>query len=234
MITDHAWSMAAKCETEARRLSQIKHDAAFDFAGVYTLEDAVDVVERFGPRHGLHLSSSGEVQRLLQIEARTDDRAAHRDPVEHHVEDVEREVARRQAVQGNCPTPTDHAQSLLEGDRRDSRHQYAVSAADLLLQKLGRIMMMCIHRDLGTEGLRERQFDVIDIHGRDIQPHRDRILDGKMPQAADARDHDPVPGPRIGHLETFINRHAGAQDRSNLDPRRDMADVVRINNKTDM
>ena len=44
-----------------------------------------------------HLASGGEVERLLQVEPRPDDRAAYGEPLQHRVEDGERERARRQA-----------------------------------------------------------------------------------------------------------------------------------------
>src|SRR4249920_3301713 len=89
-------------------LLEVDDQAALDVARAHAGEDVVDALEPLG-RHGrLHLALAGEVERFLQIEARADDGAAHRDAVQHGVEEGEREVAGRQADQRNRSAAADH------------------------------------------------------------------------------------------------------------------------------
>ena len=78
-------------------ISEVDHDASLDVAVMHAREDVVDVLERSRGDGRLDLALAGEVQGFLQVESRSDDRAAHGDAVQHGVEDRQREVARRQA-----------------------------------------------------------------------------------------------------------------------------------------
>ncbi len=64
---------------------------------------------------------------------------------------------------------------------------------------------------------REVQLGVVDVDGDHIEAHGLGILHRQVAEAADARDHHPVVRPGVGDLEPFVNGHAGAEDRRDLD-----------------
>src|SRR5258708_9763951 len=77
---------------------EVDHNAALDVAVMHAREDVVDVLQGFRGNRCLDLAPAGEVQGFLQIESRSDDRAANGDAGDHRVADRQRKVAPRHAV----------------------------------------------------------------------------------------------------------------------------------------
>src|SRR6476661_8141531 len=93
----------------------IQNHAPVDRAGMHAREHVVDVLKSLGGDSSTHLTSTGEFKRLLQVETGANDRAPHRNAVQHHVEDRQRKAARRQSIERDGAAPSYHAERLLEG-----------------------------------------------------------------------------------------------------------------------
>src|SRR5208283_1795800 len=75
--------------------SQREYDATVDFSRFQVGENCVDVFERGLGDLGAHLASGRELERLIEVAPGSDDRAAHRDALQHHIEDRGREITGR-------------------------------------------------------------------------------------------------------------------------------------------
>jgi hypothetical protein len=94
-----------------------------------------------------------------------------------------------------------------------------------------RIAVFCIDRGIRAETFGMRELVVVNIDRAHVQAHRLRILNAQMPQAADARDHNPFTRPRLGFLDAFVRGDAGTDEGRRVAGRqmsRDVSDIVRI------
>src|SRR4029450_13496436 len=105
------------CSSSSSPSLQVRDDAAVDLAIFHAREDVVDAVQLVPGEVGRYGSAAGEGQRLFQILARSDDRAADGDALENHVEDRQRHLARRQTNQRHRAARPQHVESLFEGLR---------------------------------------------------------------------------------------------------------------------
>ena len=106
-----------------------------------------------------------------------------------------------------------------------------MGAPDLLLDECRGVDVARVDGEICAQSLRERELGVVDIDGHDIEPHRLGILHGHMPETADARDRHPIAGPCVRDLQPLVDRHAGAQDRGDVDEPdigRQVTDIVGI------
>ncbi len=70
-----------------------------------------------------------------------------------------------------------------------------------------------VQRHVGTQGPRQRQLVLGNVHRHHMQAHRLGILHRHMPQPPDAADRHPLPGAGLGLLQALVDGHAGAQHR---------------------
>ena len=76
-----------------------------------------------------------------------------------------------------------------------------------------------------------RQFAFVDINRTNLQAHGFGILNGQMPQAADARDDHPLTRPRLGFFQAFVRRDARTDERrcsARRQAHRNVGHVVRV------
>src|SRR3989338_5417125 len=194
-------------------LGEVEDDAALDVAVVHAREDVVDLLERFGVDSRVNLALAGEGQRLHQVEPGADDRAADGDAVEHGVEDRQRKIAGRQAIEGHRAAAPDHAERLLEGLGRDGGDEDALRAADRRLDRGGGILLSGVDGHGRGEACRQIELAVVDVDRRHVEPHRLGVLHGHVTQAADAGDHDPLARLGLGRLQSLVDGNARAQYR---------------------
>src|ERR1700683_2761460 len=102
------------------------------------VEDLVDRRERLQLDIRLVLAPGGEGERFGHVLSRADEGTADGDAVRHHIEERNREFARRQPDQDAGATLPRHATSLLECGERGCRNQNAMRAAASLLLHGGR------------------------------------------------------------------------------------------------
>ena len=84
---------------------------------------------------------------------------------------------------------------------------------------------------VGAQPAGEVELGVVDVDRGDVQAHRPGVLHRHVAEPADARDHHPVAGLGVGHLQTLVDGDAGAEDRRDLDEvdvGRQVADEVRV------
>jgi len=86
-----------------------------------------------------------------------------------------------------------------------------VSAAHLLLNHSGSVLLRRIDGNVGAEIARQLQLFRADIDGGNMQAHGFRILHGDVAQASDSCDDHPFAGASLRFLQTFVGRNAGAQ-----------------------
>ena len=161
------------------------------------VEDLVDRRQRLQLDIGLDLALGGEGERFGHILARADERTADGDAVRHHVEERNREFARRQPDQDASAALAGHANALLECDERGRRNQNAMSsAAGLLLHGGCRVAGLGVDHEIGAKALGVGELAVIDVDRADEESHGLGILDRQMPEPAGAGDGDPFAGLR--------------------------------------
>jgi hypothetical protein len=122
-----------------------------------------------------------------------------------------------------------HAQRLVEGRAGHRGDEHAVRTTQGALQFLGRVRLLCIDDEFGPELLRQLEFLVIDVDCGDVKSHCLGVLNRHVAEAADTRDRNPIAGLAFEHLETFVNRDAGAKHRRHgreVDVRRQVTDVT--------
>ncbi|MNZ99800.1 hypothetical protein D3C78_1191390 [compost metagenome] len=135
---------------------------------------------------GGDLAFSSKGQRLLQILPCADDGAAHRDALQHRVENRNGDKARRQADKRHRPLGAEETVGLLHGLGRNRRHQRAMDTAGCLLHLLNCVRRAAIDGDIGSEFFRKRQLVVENIGGNDMHAHRLGILHGHVAKPANA------------------------------------------------
>jgi hypothetical protein len=78
------------------------------------------------------------------------------------------------------------------------------------------VLVKRVHGEFGAVLLGEGEFVVRDVHRGDAQAHGHGILDGDVPQPADAGDGDPLPRLGFGHFQSLVDGDAGAEHRGHL------------------
>jgi hypothetical protein len=89
------------------------------------------------------------------------------------------------------------------------------AAARDLQDAFDSILCARVDRVLGAGHARQCQLVLGDVEPDRLQPHGLGVLDRDVSEAADARDHDPLPRPGVGFFQSLIGGDAGAQDRRN-------------------
>ena len=159
------------------------------------VEDLVDRRQRLQLDIGLDLALGGEGERLGHVPARADKRAADGEAVCHHIEQRDRELARRQPDQNACAALAGHANALPERAERGRGDQHAMSAAaGRLFHRGRRVASLGIDHEIRAEALGVRELAVVDVDRTDLEAHDFGILNGQMPQPASAGDDDPFAG----------------------------------------
>lgn len=102
---------------------------------MHACEHVVDVLETLGLDRGVDLAGASERQGFLKVEPGADDRAANGRTIEHGIEDRQRKIARRKAVERNGAAPARHSHRLLKCLRADGGDQEPLRPADLLLDE---------------------------------------------------------------------------------------------------
>src|SRR6185295_11523180 len=109
-------------DPSVRASVNIQHHTTGDTARLQIRENGVDVIERGGFDFSSCFAFCRKCYRFVEIMASADDRAAHRNPLEHHLENGRREVARWQPDEGDCALPSRKLKRLrerLRGGRGD-------------------------------------------------------------------------------------------------------------------
>jgi hypothetical protein len=149
--------------------------------------------------------------------ASADDRAQHRNPLEHHLENGRREVAWWQPHEGDCALPSRKLKRLRERLRRGRGDENTVRTAARRLQDfVNRLRRARIDRYCGTDLFGQCELFWGNIDGRDMQAHSLRILDREMPEAADPRNRDPFSWPCLCLFQAFVCSYPCTQDRRDV------------------
>src|SRR5437660_1295049 len=187
---------------------EVEDDPALDVAMMHAGEDVVDVLEPVRMDRGLDLALAGERQCLEQIEPRANDRAAHGNAVQHGVEDRQREVARRQAVERDRAAAPDHAERLLERLGRNGGHQRPVRAANGFLERCRRVLVARVDRQCGAKACSEVELAIVDVDRGHIETHGSGILHRHVAEPANAGDDHPLAGSGLGGLQSLVDGDA--------------------------
>lgn len=149
--------------------------------------------------------------------ASSDDRAAHRNPLEHHLENGCRKVAWWQPYEGDCALPSRKLKRLRERLREGAVTRTPCAPPPVAVKTssiaCGRAS---IERYCGTDLLGQCELFWGNIDGRDMQAHSLRILDREMPEAADPRNRDPFSRPRLCLFQSFVCSYPCTQDRRDV------------------
>src|SRR5438477_8748014 len=106
--------MLAALEGFHPALADLEHHATLYAAPLQPLEYLVDRIQRLRLDSSFDRALGGELQGLLQVFTRADDRATDGQALEHDVKDRRGELAGRQADEYACTASTQHADSLAE------------------------------------------------------------------------------------------------------------------------
>ena len=90
------------------------------------------------------------------------------------------------------------------------------TAARRLQDFVNRLRRASIDRYCGTDLFGQCELFWGNIDSRDMQAHSLRILNREMPEAADARNHDPFAWPCLCLFQSFVCSYSCTQDRRDV------------------
>jgi hypothetical protein len=84
------------------------------------------------------------------------------------------------------------------------------AAVGAFLDRRSRIALFGVDHEIGPDLLSQRELSVVDVHSANLQAHDLGVLNGKVSEAARARDDNPLARPRFGFFESLVDAVDGS------------------------
>src|SRR5512134_81533 len=113
-----------------RLFRHLQYDAPGYFAFAQTAKNVVHGLDRLKFDLRLHLALAGEIQRLLQVLPRADDRAADSDAFQYDIKNRRRKIPGWKSDERAGAATADHSDPLEKSWPRDRGHHHSVHATE--------------------------------------------------------------------------------------------------------
>src|SRR5579872_4345135 len=150
------------------------------------LDHGVDPIERMMLGDRRYFTLARELERFAQILPCPDDGPLHRQAFDDHIEDRNRDGARRDSDKDTSAASTQHRDTLLIGLGRHRRDEYAMRPSRRADDPVDRKLLFRVDHKFGTKLPGERQLFIIDVDRNGFESHGARILECQMTDTADA------------------------------------------------
>src|SRR6266568_4123041 len=197
--------------------AEVEYQAGVDLPLLDLLEGRVDLVQSPGLADDAGAALAVELEGLGQIDAGADDGPGDGDALQHGLEYGQTdEVVRGKTDEDQRPAAFEAPECLFARGRGDGQDDGLVGSAQGLY-RLGGILGRGVDGVLGAEFLGQSQFGVHDIDRGDRGARDIGVLDGQMPEAADAEDGDEIRGSSTRYLDRLVGGHPGTGQRCGVE-----------------